>query len=387
MKNFKNFKNKKTLNINIPLPNDVIDIFNAYNKAGKKLYVVGGAIRDFLMDKQPHDYDLTTNALPNESKEILKDFNVSDEQGANFGVLRVYTEDEPLGHEIATFRRDISKGRDVKGSDQKVEIGSDVTIEDDCMRRDITINALFYDIEKQEIVDLVGGISDLKNDVIRSVGDPQKRFDEDRLRILRVFRFAARTGGKVDFMTAKAIKKDNRLRGVSPEEDVSQERIMGGKESEWNKTLKHAEKGGLKIMQRYIDLLSEFNMWVQMFPGMKINEKIKIDKLDNAIIFTNLFEGNDIRKLRKHIIETLKFPVELYNKILFLSELEKIENPNNVYYLANMKNRFHISDDLIKDFYDKDLTPFLNYCNDGFIIDGNDLMKQGFKGREIQMNI
>lgn len=382
MKNYKNFIEKKTLNINIPLPKDIIDIFNAYNKAGKKLYVVGGAIRDFLLGKQPHDYDLTTNALPEESKEILKNFNVSDEQGANFGVLRVYTEDEPLGHEIATFRKDISKGRDTKGDDKKVEIGKDVTIEDDCMRRDITINALFYDIEKQEIVDLVGGINDLNNNIIRSVGEPQERFNEDRLRILRVFRFAARTGGKVDFVTAKAIKKDNRLRGISPEDDVSQERIL----EEWNKTMEHAEKGGIIVMQRFIDLLSEFNMWQQMFPKLKVNEKVKIHTLNNAIIFFDLFKNNDFNGLKKYLVQDLKFGIKDVNYLIFFKEYMKSDN---VYRLATLKNRFNIDEEVLTEFVKIHklnkgfLKAFLKYCNDGFVINGNDLIAKGFKGKDI----
>ena len=216
---------KNRISTDIPLPNDIIEISNAYIKAGKDIFLVGGAVRDFVKGISPKDYDLVTNALPNESKEILKGFNVSDEQGKNFGVLRVFTKDEPTGYEIASYRKDISGGRDTKGDDQKVEMGDNVTIEDDCNRRDLTINALFYDIKKKQIIDLVGGVDDIKNGIIRAVGDASQRFIEDRLRILRVFRFAARTGGKIEDKTADAIKKDNRLKGIGPKDDVSQERI------------------------------------------------------------------------------------------------------------------------------------------------------------------
>ena len=147
------------LNTEIPLPNDIIEISNAYIKAGKDIFLVGGAVRDFIQGVKPKDWDLVTNALPDESKEILRGFRVSDEQGKNFGVLRVYTKDEPEGYEIASYRKDISGGRDTKGDDQKVQMGSDVTIEDDCMRRDLTINSLFYDIRNKKIVDLVDGVS------------------------------------------------------------------------------------------------------------------------------------------------------------------------------------------------------------------------------------
>ena len=97
----------ENLNTEIPLPNDIIEISNAYIKAGKDIFLVGGAVRDFIQGVKPKDWDLVTNALPNESKDILKGFRVSDEQGKNFGVLRVYTKDEPEGYEIASYRRDI----------------------------------------------------------------------------------------------------------------------------------------------------------------------------------------------------------------------------------------------------------------------------------------
>lgn len=184
MKKIKNYKDflleNNSIKIEMPLPYDIINISNQYIKNGKNIFVVGGAVRDFLQGKTPKDYDLVTNALPSESKKILNEFNVSDEQGKNFGVIRVYTKDEPNGYEIASYRKDISMGRDTKGNDQKVEMGNHITIEDDCMRRDLTINALFYNIEKKEIVDIVGGVNDIKNNVIKAVGNPIERFKEDR---------------------------------------------------------------------------------------------------------------------------------------------------------------------------------------------------------------
>ena len=242
--NYDNFLVEKRSSLEIPLPKDIIQISDAYIKAGKEIFLVGGAVRDFIQGISPKDYDLVTNALPEESKEILKDFNVSDEQGKNFGVLRVYTKDDPEGYEVATYRRDISKGRDTKGEDQKVKIGSDVTIKDDCMRRDLTINSLFYDIQNKKIVDLVGGIDDIKNGIIRSVGDANQRFIEDRLRICRIFRFAARTGGEIEEETSNAIKRDNRLKGVGPKDDVSQERIW----EEFEKAFKQS-----KDFKRYLE--------------------------------------------------------------------------------------------------------------------------------------
>ena len=94
------------MNTMMKVPSDVKKFHRLFNKAGFKLFVVGGAVRDFLLGKTPHDYDLVTNALPDEVVEIFKDYR-TDITGAHFGVVRVYTEYEPMGYEIATFRKDI----------------------------------------------------------------------------------------------------------------------------------------------------------------------------------------------------------------------------------------------------------------------------------------
>jgi len=269
LKNYKIFLENKIYSPEFEsiIPEEILEISDIFKNAGKKLYIVGGCIRDFLQGKAPHDYDLVTDALPDESKVILKDWNVSDEQGKNFGVLRIYTKDEPLGHELAVFRKDISNGRDVKGDEEKVEIGKHITIEDDVNRRDLTFNALFYDIQSKEIVDLVGGIEDLKNGIVRSVGDPSKRFEEDKLRILRIFRFTARSGGKIEEETSKAIKDDNRLRGISKVDNVSQERIV----EEFYKTMEYAiDNRKPQIFIDYLNLLDEYNMFEEMFPNVEI---------------------------------------------------------------------------------------------------------------------
>jgi len=383
MKNFKNYISEK-----IFVPNDVLEIANAFKEANMELYLVGGAVRDHIQGKTPHDFDLVTNALPEESKKILKDFHVSDEQGKNFGVLRIYTESEPLGHELATFRKDISGGRDTKGEDEKVEIGKHITIEDDVLRRDLTINALFYDIINEKIVDLVGGVDDIKNKIIRTVGVPEERFNEDRLRILRVFRFSARTKGDIDDNTANAIRKDNRLSGISDKDDVSRERIH----EEFEKVMEHAQSDIL-IMQRYVDLLTEFDMWEEMFGKQPFgyNTNLIIDTLDKSIIMFDLFNNNRLTaKFRKKLIRTSKFDSNTVNNMYFIENLSEI-SIDNVYEISKLKERFHISNDFIrkiKNHFNLDtnfIDAFIKYSDNGFTIDGNDLMDQGFKGKEIEI--
>jgi tRNA nucleotidyltransferase/poly(A) polymerase len=164
------------------IPESVKDLQKMFSKKGKKLYVVGGAVRDFLKGDKPKDFDLCTDALPDEVLEIIGTEYKTNLQGKSFGVVVVYTDDEPTGMEIATFRSDTYDG---KSRNPKVEY---TTIENDVLRRDLSINSLFYDLEKKEIIDLVGGISDLESKVIRMVGDPEKRIEEDPLRIMRAIR-------------------------------------------------------------------------------------------------------------------------------------------------------------------------------------------------------
>ena len=363
----------------IKLPQDVIDISDAYIKAGKDIFLVGGVIRDFLKQTKAKDYDLVTNALPEESKRILKDFNVSDEQGKNFGVLRVFTKDEPLGYEIASYRKDISLGRDTKGDDAKVEMGSHITIEDDCMRRDLTVNALFYDIKTKEIVDIVGGIEDIKNGVVRAVGDASERFIEDRLRIMRIFRFASRMDVVIDFDTFNAIKSDNRLRGISEKDDVSQERI-------WDEICKAFKQS--KDFNVFLKLLTDFDMWEQIFPGVEINTNL-IKSDDFLINITNLFK-NEIpsARLENKLVQNFKMESNTARKIIFLLNMlsMKIEDVLPVFkkrqqcFITDSEILEWLSINSINDFRNK----FVKFKPS---VNSQELMDKGITGRDLGIKL
>ena len=377
IKKYKMFLEK--LNTEIPLPNDIIEISNAYIKAGKDIFLVGGAVRDFIQGVKPKDWDLVTNALPDESKEILRGFRVSDEQGKNFGVLRVYTKDEPEGYEIASYRRDLSGGRDTKGDDQKVEMGSDVTIEDDCMRRDLTSNALFYDIRNKKIVDLVGGVDDIKNGIVRAVGDASQRFIEDRLRILRIFRFASRMNGKIDEQTSKAILNDNRLRGIGPKDDVSQERI-------WEEMLKSFKQA--KDYNYYLSLFTKYNMWGEVFPGVQINTK-PVESKNFVILIANLFLGNSTDKLEVKLVQDFKIDGETAKKVVFLLELLNL-TPEVVLDTYRKKTSCSIDDSTILEWLgvtgneNPQLIKFIDYKP---TVSSQELMEQGYKGKDLGLEI
>jgi len=187
------------------IPAPVAQILNALRAAGHQAFLVGGCVRDILLHSEPKDYDIATSARP---VEVIGIFPKADPVGAKFGVLLLN------GVEIATFRSDgaYTDGRRPEG----VHFESNPA--NDAARRDFTINGLFYDDTAGQILDYVGGQSDLANRVIRAIGNPAERFAEDHLRMLRAVRFATRLDFEIEPGTADAIRAQaGQIRHISPE--------------------------------------------------------------------------------------------------------------------------------------------------------------------------
>jgi tRNA nucleotidyltransferase/poly(A) polymerase len=370
------------IKVKMDIPQDIQKFHNLFNKSKHKLYVVGGAVRDYLLGKTPHDYDLVTDAQPDEVVHILKGYR-TDIHGAKFGVVRVYTDTEPLGYEIATFRKDVSKGRNNKGNDQKVEIGKHITINDDVRRRDLTINALFYDLDTNEIVDAVSGIRDLKDNIIRAVGVPQKRFNEDRLRILRTIRFSAITGGKIDKLTSEAILKDNRLFGISTEDDVSRERIF----AEFIKVKdKSKENNDPAIVTRFIDLLIDYNILSQIFPVLVTTKSISPTGYLTVALAETLRNNIPNDEFKKTLIDA-KIPGNYVEIIAFLIKiLRDGVRQDNVYEIYREMSSKNIRKDILAEWIrvmgisDDMVIGLLKYQP---TTTGHEVMKDGFKGGQI----
>jgi poly(A) polymerase len=166
--------------------------------AGHQAYLVGGCVRDILLKREPADYDVSTDATPDQVQQI---FPNSLAVGAQFGVIIVARESEQV--EVATFRSDVgySDGR----HPDKVIFAR--TPQEDVQRRDFTINALLMDPETNAVLDYVGGQKDLDAGIIRAIGDPRLRFDEDKLRMIRAIRFAARFRYAIEGATFGAVQK------------------------------------------------------------------------------------------------------------------------------------------------------------------------------------
>lgn len=326
-------KNKKMLETKkadkFVIPDIIWKLNEIFNKNGFKLYIVGGAIRDFLTKDIPKDYDLSTDALPEDVIKMLKPFFRVQLQGKAFGVTVVFPDEIPEGIQIATFRIDTTKGR-------KPEVKLGVTIEDDVNRRDLTINSMFFDLETKEIIDITGGKSDLENKIIKMVGDPDERIKEDPLRILRIFRFASRYGSEIDEKTFSAIKNNNDI------SEISFERIWDKDNGEFFKSFRQAID-----FRQYLEFISTFNLWEQILPNMDINIDITNDK-NIEIVLAQIVKNNCPKKIVK-IFNKVSITSSITNCVSFLVSLKEFKS-KDVMKFFNEKKRYAISDEIIERF-------------------------------------
>lgn len=192
------------------LPFQICEILKRLENAGFSAFVVGGCVRDHLMGNAPYDFDITTSALPNETKRVFADCRVID-TGIKHGTVTVLY--KGVSTEITTYRTDgeYSDGR------HPDSVTFSRNIEDDLSRRDFTMNGIAYS-PKTGFTDPFGGMSDIEAGIIRCIGEPEKRFSEDALRILRALRFSSVLGFPIEERTADAVRALKRnLRKVSAE--------------------------------------------------------------------------------------------------------------------------------------------------------------------------
>ena len=183
-------------------------IIKTLRKHGFQSLLAGGCVRDMLLRVRASDYDVATNAAP---AEVLRVFRRTIKVGARFGVVIVRIENQQV--EVATFRMDVNY-TDGRRPDQ-VKF---TTAREDALRRDFTVNGMFYDPVKREVIDYVNGRADLKERVIRTIGSAQERFSEDYLRMLRAVRFSARLDFAIDPETLASIKENaHKISAISRE--------------------------------------------------------------------------------------------------------------------------------------------------------------------------
>ncbi len=342
---------KKTLKI----PPQIANIPETLEKAGFEAYVVGGCVRDLLVGKKPNDWDVTTNATPEEIIKLFPKTFYENEYGT-VGVVNENEEDETLKVvEITPYRLESSYS-DYRRPDS-VKFSNN--IEDDLARRDLTVNAIAYNVSKGQLIDPYKGQEDLKDKVIRAVGNPDDRFNEDALRILRAIRLATELSFKIEEKTEKSIKNDafllkkisfERIRDEfvkiimsdNPKAGIELAHSLGILEHIIPETIKglHVKQNGDHIYDVWEHNLravqhSADNKWplhvrlAALFHDVsKPETRLWSDEKKDYT-----FYGHDVvgGRVTKKILERLKFPVKLTDTVaklvryhLFFSDIEKI---------------------------------------------------------------
>jgi poly(A) polymerase len=194
---------------------NAVKVLYRLNNAGYNACLVGGSVRDLMLGRRPKDFDIGTDAKPNEIRRLFSNSRII---GRRFRLVHVFFHDGEIV-EVSTFRRDPDPDEQ-RGEPGELLITSDNaygTPEQDAFRRDFTINALFYSIADYSVIDYVGGIDDLDRKLVRVIGDPDKRFREDPVRMLRACEFAARLGFGIEAATQEAIHRHRKdLEKASP---------------------------------------------------------------------------------------------------------------------------------------------------------------------------
>ena len=221
------------------IPDNISKIMEKLDENGFEAYIVGGCVRDHIIGNVPKDYDITTSASPDEIKECLSGYNIID-TGIEHGTVTVVSDGENV--EITTYRID---GEYTDHRHPEAVIFSK-KLSDDLSRRDFTVNAMAYN-KKTGLVDIFGGQKDIAEKKIRCVGEPEKRFDEDALRIMRALRFSSELGFDIDEKTSEAIfKMKHLLKNVSSER-ISKELL-----------LLLSGKSPCKVLERYHEVFEVF---------------------------------------------------------------------------------------------------------------------------------
>ena len=324
----------------IPLPEGSYVVDRAL--ADIDLYAVGGVVRDFLFNFYhglafaPKDVDFAT---PEEPAEILRRLHAANIKtisvGESFGVIMAIVNDEKF--EIATFRED-TYDPDFGDGRRPDEVKFVRTAEGDAKRRDLTINGLFYDLRRKRIDDFVGGIADIQKVIIRPIGDPRLRFQEDRLRVLRTLRFLCRYDrNKYHYDRSQSHKASlteetkDAIREFSALEGVSGERITVEFE------------GGLQqaiYPPKYLALCKDFGLFPAMFGSLEIDNDFLLlanSRSPNVVLSLILKETN--AKLLSSMLNDIKYQGITCRTVCFLKSLVDFD-PKDVYLLAKRRDSF-----------------------------------------------
>ncbi len=340
------------------IPPNIQSVIDRLTENGYKAYIVGGCVRDILRGEIPHDFDVTTSAKP---QEIINLFEKTVPTGIKHGTVTVLIENEPI--EVTTFRTE-GEYTDNRRPD-RVEFVND--LREDLARRDFTVNAIAYN-SKEGLTDYFGGKEDLKNKILRAVGDPEKRFSEDTLRILRLFRFASTLNFEIEENTFNAALKCSPLL-----KNVSRERIF--------EELKKAVSGdNFKIFTHLIECGALEFLNITKIPDF---ERIKTLKSSPNLCLYLFLETNALLELKPSNEQK-----DYFKKLDILSDMPLPKSNADIKEMLNIASP-HILNDffILKELDTEKLKNVINsgepYSISHLKINGNDLMNMGYKGEEI----
>lgn len=318
--------------ISLRIPEHVLSICKTLRNAGHEAYVVGGGIRDALLGREPKDWDVATDAAPDQVQQL---FTKTVPTGIEFGTVTVLV-DGKHAVEVTTFRGE-SGYADARRPDAVEFIGS---IELDLVRRDFTVNAIAYDPAGDVIVDPHGGQKDLRAKLIRAVGDPDERFREDGLRVLRAVRIAVEIGFDIEHHTAEAIKRQgSRLL------HISRERIG----QEWRRLLAAPAAGrGLRVLSE-LELLGFVLPSSERTGTVVTNEAVMRTAaalhraqdesfvVKTALVLTGLGHTDD----DKHWLKQLVYPKHIARPVLHITRSLRAFDPEAVQDDASLRRFLH----------------------------------------------
>ncbi len=337
---------------------------------GYEAHIVGGAVRDALLNRAIHDYDITTNATPEQMKQIFHSYQVL-ETGIKHGTLTVMNE-QPV--EITTYRFE----KDYDDHRHPSSVVFTTSLKQDCARRDFTINALCYN-ETDGIVDFFGGQEDLNHRIIRAIHDPNERFNEDALRILRALRQAAELGFTIEQDTQKAIHA--KYQDLSY---VSKERIQ----EELSRLL--TSKNPKVIIDQYPDVFSYIMNDTYSTVGLTtdcsalpVRLALLLQNAQNPKnVLTSLKYSNDMQRRVLNLI-ALK-DESLDNRIRLKKVLCKLIVPFDTYLAFRSAMDISLNTAQILSLYQSIKVNNECYRMDQLCIHGNDVMALGLKGKTIR---
>ncbi|WP_195939779.1 CCA tRNA nucleotidyltransferase [Romboutsia sp. 1001713B170131_170501_G6] len=305
----------------INLPKSVKFIIEKIKEHGEEAYIVGGCVRDSILGILPNDYDITTSAKPDKIIDMFKNYKII-ENGIKHGTVGILIENEV--YEITTYRVE----GEYEGNRRPKNVEFTSKIVDDLKRRDFTINAMAYN-EEDKLVDYFDGVKDLHDKKIRTVGNPDERFIEDGLRIIRAIRFSSKLGFDIEKETFESIKRNSNIL-----KNISRERV-----SDEIKKIILSENPQKLVLLYSLNIFKELEIYSHVEDYEDFCTKLRILKVCNIsleqrlLMLEFLILENNTQKLNK-----TKEKIEFYNKNIRNNNIvSKLKYPNNVkIYINNM---------------------------------------------------